>query len=239
MGVDSLHRVWVAVGVQAGLRGSLPEYVLFISPSYCLLGVSATRACVRAGKRALLAIARALVQRSDQCNPQEVSNSGEQACRHQQLGACVGQHCMEQPCSPAFALLPALCSTFFLSSPSLPSLPSPLTQLLPTLPALSACLPCLPAVWAFAKLGHYDGPLMTTMAAEATRRIDEFRCHAPTSCLPLLATLTQSPAIAPTGSMYCAQHSLPISTCPAPLKASPCPCIACPPAAPLGPAPLP
>lgn len=32
-----------------------------------------------------------------------------------------------------------------------------------------------PAVWAFAKLSHYHGPLMHTMAAEATRRIDEFR----------------------------------------------------------------
>lgn len=31
------------------------------------------------------------------------------------------------------------------------------------------------AVWAFAKLGHYDGALMNGMAAEATRRITEFR----------------------------------------------------------------
>ncbi|KAL4443822.1 hypothetical protein ABPG75_011559 [Micractinium tetrahymenae] len=56
------------------------------------------------GKASLLAIADALVQRSDLCNPQEVSNS----------------------------------------------------------------------VWAFAKLGHYDGALMNSMAAEATRRIEEF-----------------------------------------------------------------
>ena len=57
---------------------------------------------------------------------------------------------------------------------------------LPTIPQRSLPARCplspthLPAVWAFAKLGHYDGPLMTTMAAEATRRIDEFRCG---SCL--------------------------------------------------------
>ncbi len=31
------------------------------------------------------------------------------------------------------------------------------------------------AVWAFAKLGHYDQALMNTMAAEATVRIGEFR----------------------------------------------------------------
>ena len=31
------------------------------------------------------------------------------------------------------------------------------------------------AVWAFAKLAHYDGPLMNKFAAEAARRIDEFR----------------------------------------------------------------
>ncbi|PSC74935.1 RAP domain [Micractinium conductrix] len=56
------------------------------------------------GKKALFAFAEALVQRSDLCNAQEVSNS----------------------------------------------------------------------VWAFARLGFYHAPLMSTMAAEATRRIEEF-----------------------------------------------------------------
>jgi hypothetical protein len=131
-------------------------------------------ACMHAGKRALLAIARALVQRSDQCNPQEVSNSGEQAGRQagRQWSSWMARtavvhsrlHALASACSARLSSCPAsppkgTCRSFVLS-------------LIPATPLLPACLP---AVWAFAKLGHYDGPLMTTMTAEATRRIDEFR----------------------------------------------------------------
>lgn len=127
--------------------------------------LSPTHPRIPAGKKTLNAMGAALVSRADLCSPQELSNSG--ALRWWGQGR--------------LRLLARDPTLDRLHPARHPPWAWPAARRFPG-PGSTCCAPypaCAPspsrAVWAFAKLNHYHGGLMDAMAAEAARRIEEFR----------------------------------------------------------------